>query len=132
MSEDEPTIDGTNGPEDYDELREEIINDVTMTGYEETKKEDVTASTNVGTPGHPDYYDDPVDTSTPAPTMKDLVTHEVKRLVTISRHYQSKIEEAKTKPKKEYFLKKLRKNNKNLADMIIRLEQLNKTGDTSG
>lgn len=91
---------------------------------------------DVGTPGHVDHGDSKevaeADTAPQQVTMKDLVTQEVQRLVTISRHYQSKIEESKTKPKKEYFLKKLRKNNVKLADMIIRFEQMNKTGDTSG
>jgi len=85
-----------------------------------------------GTVGTPSGNEEVVDTSTPAPTLKDMVNWEVKRLATISRGIQENIKGAKTSTKKEYFLKKIRKNNKKLADMIMRLEQLNKQGDTSG
>jgi len=83
---------------------------------------------NVGTPGHVDH----ATTAPPEITIKDLVTQEVQRLVLVSRHYQAIIKESKTSTKKDFYLKKLRKNNNKLADMIVRLEQIDQMGDTSG
>ena len=59
------------------------------------------------------------------PSLKDLIMIETKRLVALSKSYKEKIDTAKTKPKKDLYLKKLRKNNKKLADMIMRIERLN-------
>jgi hypothetical protein len=94
------------------EEKEIIINDPVVMNYDKV--------VNVGTPGHPDHNAPQTE-----PTIKDLVLVEVQRLVTISKMYKEKIDTAKTKPKKDLYLKKLRKNNKTLADMIIRLERLN-------
>ena len=58
------------------------------------------------------------------PTLADRVLIECKRLATASKELQEKIQAAKTKPKKDYFGKKLKKNNNILGDMLVRLEQL--------
>jgi len=58
------------------------------------------------------------------PDMVDMLLHEVKRLATISNVYNQCIDDSKTKPKRDLYAKKLKKNNKKLADMLIRLEQL--------
>jgi len=90
-----------------------VINDPVEITYDEV--------VNVGTPGHIDHKAPPTE-----PTIKDLVLLEVQRLVTISKMYKEKIDTAKTKPKKDLYLKKIRKNNEKLADMIMRLERLNR------
>ena len=108
MSEDDVT---PSGPEPEVTLKVDTSEDITPGSVEEALED---------------------NTSTSAPTMKDMVMYEVKRLAMVSKHFQTNIKDAKTQPKKNYFLKKLRKNNKLLANMIIRLEQLNKMGDTSG
>lgn len=71
-------------------------------------------------------YDQKQQVPTIEPSLKDLVLVEVRRLVVISKAYKEKIDTAKTKPKKDLYAKKIRKNNDKLADMIIRLEQLNR------
>jgi hypothetical protein len=89
-----------------------VINDPVAINYDE--------AVNVGTPGHIDHNAPQTE-----PTMKDLVLIEVQRLITISKSYDEQIKTAKTKTKKDFYSKKLHKNNKILADMIMRLERLN-------
>jgi len=60
------------------------------------------------------------------PTMIDMVLLEVRRLAAISNVCNDLISNSKTKPKRDLYTKKLKKNNKNLADMLIRLERLNR------
>ena len=57
----------------------------------------------------------------------DLLQEEVKRLSSISTYFQNLIKEAKTSYKKKYYTKKLKKNNKILMDMLIRLNQITPT-----
>jgi hypothetical protein len=54
----------------------------------------------------------------------DLVLIEAKRLASVSKELHQKIRLSKTKPKKDYFKKKLKKNNDILGDMLIRLNKL--------
>lgn len=64
--------------------------------------------------------------TTQPPTMIDMVLLEVRRLAAISNVCNDLISNSKTKPKRDLYTKKLKKNNKNLADMLIRLERLNR------
>lgn len=61
---------------------------------------------------------------------KAVLTGAIKETVEISRQYREKVSGAKTSAKKKYYTKKLRKNNQQLADMLVRLEQLNKNNDS--
>lgn len=63
---------------------------------------------------------------------KQAILQMVQNLAGISKGIQEKAEGAKTSTKKKYYLKKLRKNNELLADMIIRLEHYNKRGVNRG
>ena len=58
--------------------------------------------------------------------MKDLMASFVKQLVAKSKDFQQKIETAKTETKKRFYLKKLKANNKELANALVRLEHLTK------
>ena len=49
---------------------------------------------------------------------------EVRDLMEISKSHQHQSDTAKTPFKKQYFKKKLVKNNKDLAEMLVRLSQL--------
>ena len=60
------------------------------------------------------------------PMLKSYAEQGVKYLASISKELQVKIEGSKTSVKKKYYLKKLKKNNLELADMLMRLEYLTK------
>lgn len=51
---------------------------------------------------------------------------EVKELMEVSKSHKTDMDTAKTSVKKKYFKKKLEKNNKDLAEMLVRLSQLPK------
>jgi len=55
-----------------------------------------------------------------------LLQNEIKRLSAVSTHYQTKIAESKTSIKKKFYQKKLKKNNVQLMNMLIRMERLTK------
>ena len=59
----------------------------------------------------------------PKMTLGDHLLVEAKRLAGISQKFKLKINSAKTKPKKDYYSKKLKKNNDVLGDIIIRLDE---------
>jgi len=56
---------------------------------------------------------------------KDAVIAELKGLVVISKELQSKILGAKTNTKRNYFKKKLRKNNERVANLVMVVERMN-------
>jgi len=62
-------------------------------------------------------------------SLSDRVLIEAKRLATVSKELNQKIQLAKTKPKKDYFTKKLKKNNDILGDMLIKLNKLHHIED---
>lgn len=59
--------------------------------------------------------------------VKDSIKIELQNAVNISKEYADKVKTAKTKPKAELYTKKLKKNNKIVADLIIGLDKLEKT-----
>lgn len=56
--------------------------------------------------------------------IQDYVKGTIYRLMDKSKKYQDEITQAKTKTKKEYFRKKLRKNNKHLSDVLMALQKI--------
>jgi len=70
-------------------------------------------------------------TTTPQPTLAQIIESEIKHLSDISKVYQKEINEAKTSYKKKYFHKKLKKNNEKLFEMLIALQKVPKRTDTS-
>ena len=86
-----------------------------MVGEEETQAEN-TENYNLVSENDPNdrFY---------APTL--MLKEEVNRLIEISKNYQEQIKTAKTQTKKNYFLKKLRKNNQILAGHLMRLNYIN-------
>lgn len=64
------------------------------------------------------------DTSTPQPTLADIVRAEIASLRDTSLQYRKIIDTAKTNYKKQYYMKKLKKNNKKLMEMLIALDRL--------
>jgi len=57
--------------------------------------------------------------------IKEAIIAEVKDLMPKTVKFQNKMESAKTKHKREHFRKKLIKNNKRVAELIITLHSLN-------
>lgn len=58
--------------------------------------------------------------------VRDSLRAELNKAVEISKEYSSKVKSAKTKIKKTYFTKKLKKNNNLIANMIIALDKIEK------
>lgn len=54
----------------------------------------------------------------------ELVTKELQRLIAISMHYDTLIQESTTTTKRKYYTKRLRKNNELVSAMLIRLESM--------
>lgn len=65
-------------------------------------------------------------TSTPVPTMRDILIAEIRHLMALSKTYRVSIQEASTKTKVDFYKKKLKKNNNLLANMLLRLDHLTK------
>lgn len=66
-----------------------------------------------------------VDTTGPSsPRMIDVVAAELNELQSDSLKFRTAIDEAKTKAKKDYFKKKLKKNNKRMMNMLVAFEKL--------
>lgn len=63
--------------------------------------------------------------------LNDLVQGEVQRLMATSKEYRNKIDNAKTKTKKNWYLKKLKKNNAKLMNVLIALEKVKNAKKTS-
>lgn len=63
--------------------------------------------------------------------LNDLVQGEVQRLMSTSKEYRNKIDNAKTKTKKNWYLKKLKKNNAKLMNVLIALEKVKNAKKTS-
>jgi homoserine kinase len=59
-------------------------------------------------------------------SLQTIIQAEINDLITISAGYQAKVNTSKTSLKKEYFLKKLKKNNEKLFEMLVALNQHNK------
>lgn len=57
-------------------------------------------------------------------TMRDVVVAELQRRIKISKDLQQIINTAKTKPKKDLYLKKIRKNNEAVADLLVALQRI--------
>jgi len=62
-------------------------------------------------------------------SLQTIIQAEINDLITVSAGYQAKINTAKTDLKKEYFMKKLKKNNEKLFEMLVALNQHNKNKD---
>lgn len=54
----------------------------------------------------------------------EVIKLEVTNLVARSLEFKKKLDKAKTKPKIELYQKKLRKNNAELAEMLVALDRL--------
>jgi histone acetyltransferase (RNA polymerase elongator complex component) len=61
--------------------------------------------------------------------LKKIGNEAVQKLVKASKEQQKAVESAKTSIKRKYHLRKLKKNNSELAQMLISLEQYNKAID---
>lgn len=73
-----------------------------------------------------------VDTTGPAqPRLIDVVAAELHDLQNESMNFRKKIDEAKTQVKRQYYKKKLRKNNKRMMNMLVAFEKLRGRADTS-
>ena len=69
----------------------------------------------------------------PPISLIDIAKSEFTRLVGMARKYQEKINTAKTGAKRNYYKKKLKKNNVEAMQMLVAIEKLEaKEGDTSG
>ena len=64
------------------------------------------------------------DTSMSQPSLVDIVRAEITELRDTSLKYRKLIDTAKTKYKKQYYTKKLAKNNKKLMEMLVALDRL--------
>ena len=57
------------------------------------------------------------------PTLLEMLQYELREHMKVSLDYKKKIEEAKTDPKKDYFKKKLKKNNLYALKILTAIEQ---------
>ena len=73
------------------------------------------------TPTTADITGEPVERKI---TLRDVVVAELQVGVQRSRDLQQKINEAKTKPKRDLYLKKIRKNNEHVAELLLALQKL--------
>jgi hypothetical protein len=65
------------------------------------------------------------NTSAPSqPRMIDIVAAELTDLQATSLTFREKVEGAKTNAKRQYFMKKLKKNNKKMMNMLVAFEKL--------
>ncbi len=68
---------------------------------------------------------DPNDTTASGqPRMIDIVAAELKELQTDSLNFRGQVETAKTTTKRQYFQKKLKKNNKRMMNMLVAFDKL--------
>jgi len=58
--------------------------------------------------------------------VKNILVEELKSSIALSTEYSSKIKSAKTKTKAAVYLKKLKKNNKIVADLVVALDKVEK------
>ena len=72
------------------------------------------------------FIDEPQETKNDAKplTVLDVLQHELRQHMTIALEYKKKIDEAKTKPKKDYYTKKLKKNNVQATKVLTAIERL--------
>ena len=56
--------------------------------------------------------------------VSDSIKIELENYINISKTYKDKINSAKTKAKVKFYIKKLKKNNKIVADLLIGLDKL--------
>ncbi len=57
--------------------------------------------------------------------VKQAIIAELQELMPKSTHYSEQYENAKTKPKRDLMMKRLKKNNEKIADLIVALEKIN-------
>lgn len=55
----------------------------------------------------------------------DALNSELRELAQKSKQYNAQIKQAKTRVKKDYFTKKLRKNSTKIADVLMALQRVN-------
>ena len=60
----------------------------------------------------------------PKITLRDLLVHEIQEHVKISKELQEIIKNSKTKPKRDLYTKKIRKNNEQVAELLLALQRL--------
>jgi hypothetical protein len=94
----------------------------TRSGFDMTTDDDPTKTMTINDPVELDYTEIDAPTPTAEEKICILLLAEAKRRAGISKQFQEKITTAKTKPKKDYYKKKLKKNNDILGDVLIRLE----------
>lgn len=58
--------------------------------------------------------------------VREILLDELKSAIGLSKEYAGKIKYAKTKPKIDVYTKKLKKNNKIVADLVIALDKIEK------
>ncbi len=58
--------------------------------------------------------------------VKDILKDEINKAIARSKGYAEKIAASTTEPKKNLYTKKLKKNNKVMADLIIALDKIQK------
>lgn len=61
--------------------------------------------------------------------VKTAITEEIKDRIRISLEFRKRVDESKTTSKKNFYMRKLRENNKIASDLLIALERLNQSQD---
>ena len=59
--------------------------------------------------------------------VKEAIVDELQSAIGLSKEYADKIKTAKTKLKSDIYTKKLKKNNKIVADLVIALDKVGKS-----
>ncbi len=57
------------------------------------------------------------------PTVLEMLQYELRERMKVSLDYKKKIDEAKTKPKKDYYKKKIKKNNVQALKILTAIER---------
>lgn len=65
------------------------------------------------------------------PSLKDIVSAELAEVAKISLEYKQKMEEAKTQIKRDYYRRKMTKNNKEIMRLLVAANKLNDNKNVS-
>lgn len=57
-------------------------------------------------------------------SLRDVIVAELQERIKISKELQQKINDSKTKPKRELYTKKIRRNNEQVADLLLALQKI--------
>jgi len=106
--------------ENIDNTKEKIV----PGEHSEMVAKEMVVDNSENTPTDATHMPEPPATSTTKISLRDVILAEIQEKIKVSKELQQKINDSKTKPKRELYIKKIRKNNEQVAELLLALKKI--------